>query len=181
MRKTGMIADSFDSRTLANMEVALEHACKGVRGRPRGTSGPAAHCQQYYKMREKRRPDPHWPDGCRACRRSRTVSDAWGLKARICIAGVGVRAAQMIQRPGKLSPSAAPPHAIVARSSLSAPRATIFSASSGNGRCKALASSHGARTQTSRSSSVVRITGMAFGWIGSTIAFGAVVRKPKTL
>jgi hypothetical protein len=26
--------------------------------------------------------------------------------------------------------------------------------------------------------SVVRITGMALGWIGSTIAFGAVVRKP---
>jgi len=24
----------------------------------------------------------------------------------------------------------------------------------------------------------VRITGIAFGWIGSTTAFGAVVRKP---
>jgi hypothetical protein len=35
-----------------------------------------------------------------------------------------------------------------------------------------------ARIQTSCSSSVVRITGIAFGWIGSTIAFGAVVRKP---
>jgi hypothetical protein len=35
-----------------------------------------------------------------------------------------------------------------------------------------------ARIQTSRSSSVVKITGMALGWIGSTIAFGAVVRKP---
>src|SRR6266436_8555785 len=65
-----------------------------------------------------------------------------------------------------------------ARSSLSAPRATIFRAPSGNGRCKALASSHGARIQTSHSSSVVRMTGIAFGWIGSTIAFGAVVRKP---
>jgi spore coat polysaccharide biosynthesis protein SpsF (cytidylyltransferase family) len=32
--------------------------------------------------------------------------------------------------------------------------------------------------QASHSSAVVRITGMAFGWIGSTIAFGAVVRKP---
>jgi hypothetical protein len=41
-----------------------------------------------------------------------------------------------------------------------------------------VASSHGARIQTSRSSSVVRITGIAFGWIGSTMAFGAVVRKP---
>ena len=32
----------------------------------------------------------------------------------------------------------------------------------------------GARIQTSHSSSVVRITGIALGWIGSTIAFGAV-------
>jgi hypothetical protein len=30
MRKTGMIADSFDSRTLANMDVALERACKAM-------------------------------------------------------------------------------------------------------------------------------------------------------
>jgi hypothetical protein len=30
MRKTGMIADSFDSRTMANMEVALERACKAL-------------------------------------------------------------------------------------------------------------------------------------------------------
>jgi hypothetical protein len=30
----------------------------------------------------------------------------------------------------------------------------------------------------SRSSSVVRITGMALRWIGSTIAFDDVVRKP---
>jgi hypothetical protein len=37
---------------------------------------------------------------------------------------------------------------------------------------------HGARIQTSRSSSVVGITGIAFGWIGSTTAFGDVVRKP---
>jgi hypothetical protein len=48
----------------------------------------------------------------------------------------------------------------------------------GSGRCSAFASSHGARIQTSRSSSVVRITGMAFEWIGSTTAFGDVVRKP---
>jgi len=32
MRKIGMIADSFDSRTLANMEVALERACKALVG-----------------------------------------------------------------------------------------------------------------------------------------------------
>ena len=46
-------------------------------------------------------------------------------------------------------------------------------ASSGNGRCSAFASSHGARIQTSRFSSVVRITGIALGWSGATMAFGA--------
>jgi hypothetical protein len=55
---------------------------------------------------------------------------------------------------------------------------TILSTSSGSGRCNAFASSHGGRSQTSRSSSVVRITGIALGWIGSTTAFGDVVRKP---
>jgi hypothetical protein len=35
--------------------------------------------------------------------------------------------------------------------------------SSGNGICHAFASSHGARIQTSHSSGVVRITGMALG------------------
>ena len=63
-------------------------------------------------------------------------------------------------------------------SSLSTPRPTTFNASSGKGRYNAFASSHGARIQTSRSSSVVRITGIALGWIGSTTAFGVVVRKP---
>ena len=43
-----------------------------------------------------------------------------------------------------------------------------------------MASFHGARIHTSRSSSVVRITGIVFGWMGSTIAFGDVVRKPYT-
>src|ERR1700756_5507586 len=43
-------------------------------------------------------------------------------------------------------------HAAAARSSFSALRITILSASSGNGRCSAFASSHGARIQTSRSS-----------------------------
>jgi hypothetical protein len=41
-------------------------------------------------------------------------------------------------------------HAAAARSSLSAPRMTILSASPGSGRCSALASSHSARNQTSR-------------------------------
>jgi hypothetical protein len=70
-----------------------------------------------------------------------------------------------------------PAHQAAARSSLSAPRATIFKASSSSGRCNAFASSHGARIHTSHSSCVVRITGMAFGWIGSTIAFGVVVSR----
>ena len=59
----------------------------------------------------------------------------------------------------------------VALSSLSGPRATILNASSAKGRCNASASSHGARIQPSRSSSVVMITGIALGWIGSTTAF----------
>ena len=74
-------------------------------------------------------------------------------------------------------PVATPIHA-AALSSLSAPRITIFRASSGSGRCSALASSQGARIQISRSSSVVRMTGIALGWIGSTTTFGDVVRKP---
>ena len=67
-----------------------------------------------------------------------------------------------------------------AAAALSAPRATIFNVSSGSGRCSAFASSRGARIQTSRSSSVVRITGIAFGWIGSTIALDDAVKKPST-
>jgi hypothetical protein len=50
----------------------------------------------------------------------------------------------------------------------------MTSASSGKGSCNALASSHGAPIQTSRSSSVIRIADIAFGCIGSTMAFGAV-------
>jgi hypothetical protein len=37
-----------------------------------------------------------------------------------------------------------------------------------------------ARIHRSRSSSVIRMTGIALGWIGSTMAFGVVVRKPWT-
>jgi hypothetical protein len=33
----GMIADSFDSRTLANMEVALERACKALASAEKST------------------------------------------------------------------------------------------------------------------------------------------------
>jgi hypothetical protein len=58
------------------------------------------------------------------------------------------------------------------------PRATIIKPASGSGRCSGLASSHGARIDASHSSSVVSITGIALSWIGSTIKFGAVARKP---
>jgi hypothetical protein len=61
----------------------------------------------------------------------------------------------------------------------SAPRMTILSASPGGGRCNAFASSHGARIQASRSSSVVRITGMALAWIGFTTANGQIVSVPN--
>ena len=65
-----------------------------------------------------------------------------------------------------------------ARSSLSSPRITILSASSGSVRCSPFASSHGARIQRSRSSSEVRITGIAFGRFGANNALTAVVKKP---
>jgi hypothetical protein len=61
-------------------------------------------------------------------------------------------------------------HHAATLSLFASPRATILSPSSGHGLCNALALSHGARIQTSRSSLVVKITGIALGWIGSTIA-----------
>lgn len=48
------------------------------------------------------------------------------------------------------------------------------------GRCSDFASSQGARSQTSYSSAVIRITGMAWGWTRLTSAFGSQVRKAKT-
>src|ERR1700737_1231851 len=83
----------------------------------------------------------------------------------------GYRLSQVAARPPALRVQAA------ALSSLSAPRMTILSASSGNGRCNALASSHGARIHTSR---LVRGEDHrhCLGWIGSTTAFGDAVRKP---
>ena len=56
---------------------------------------------------------------------------------------------------------------------------TILSASPGNGRCNALASSHGARIQTSRSSSVVRITGMAFEWTARIFEVVRTALQPR--
>src|SRR3984957_4571063 len=59
------------------------------------------------------------------------------------------------------------------------PRATILSVPSGSGRCNFMASSDGAVIQVSPSAGVVRITGIAFGWMVPTSAFGSVVRKAK--
>jgi hypothetical protein len=59
------------------------------------------------------------------------------------------------------------------------PRSTRRSEPSGNGRCKALASSHGASSQVSHSPGFVRITGIALGWTAATSALGAEVRNPK--
>ena len=42
---------------------------------------------------------------------------------------------------------------------------------------RSLVQSQEQRRTTPRSSSVVRITGVAFGWIGATTAFGDVVKK----
>lgn len=61
---------------------------------------------------------------------------------------------------------------------LSGPRITILDASSASGRCNAFTSSHGARGHTSRSSGVVKITGIALACIGATTALGAVVKNP---
>ncbi len=46
--------------------------------------------------------------------------------------------------------------------------------------CNAFASFHDARIQTSNSSGLVKITGMAFGWMGATTPFGSDVRKAKS-
>ena len=65
------------------------------------------------------------------------------------------------------------------RSALS-PLATIRSASSDKGRCSASASGVSPESHRSPSAGDVRMTGMAFGWIGATIALASVVRKPKS-
>ena len=51
---------------------------------------------------------------------------------------------------------------------------------SGNGRCNSRAFGASAASQRPTSSGVVRMTGMAFGWIDATTALGAVVRKPNS-
>src|ERR1700722_1805265 len=50
---------------------------------------------------------------------------------------------------------------------------------SGNGRCSLSASTVSPASQRSNSSVVVRITGMALGWMGATMALAVVVRNPN--
>jgi len=51
--------------------------------------------------------------------------------------------------------------------------------SSGSGRCNNLASDQGAESHAAVSAASVRITGIAFGWIGTTTPLGSQVRKAK--
>ncbi len=60
------------------------------------------------------------------------------------------------------------------------PSATILSASSRRGRCNVRASIASASSQWSTSSGVVRIAGIALGWIGATTALASVVKKPNS-
>src|ERR1700694_2835750 len=69
-------------------------------------------------------------------------------------------------------------HGNITGSSLT-PRATIRSDPSGSDRCSFRAFSGGAVIQVSTSDVVVKITGIAFGWMAPTSAFGSVVRKAK--
>jgi hypothetical protein len=68
-------------------------------------------------------------------------------------------------------------HVVCPAGSSLTPRATILSDPSESGRCSFKTSSGGAVIQASTSSGVVRITGIAFGWIAPTSAFGSVVRN----
>jgi hypothetical protein len=57
------------------------------------------------------------------------------------------------------------------------PRATILSVPSRSGRYSFKASSDDPVIQVSTSADVVRITGIAFGWMAPTSEFGSVVRN----
>ena len=59
------------------------------------------------------------------------------------------------------------------------PFATILSSASGNGRCNFSASGICPSSHRSTSPGDVRMTGIALGWIGATIALASVVRKPN--
>ena len=64
-------------------------------------------------------------------------------------------------------------------SSLFSPLAMIFRAWSSNGLCSFNAVSTGADIHRSNSARVVRMTGIAYGWIRPTIALGSVARKSE--
>ena len=59
------------------------------------------------------------------------------------------------------------------------PRATILSVPSDSGRCSFKALSDDPVIEVSTSAGVVRITGIAFGWMAQTSEFGSVVRTRR--
>ena len=71
------------------------------------------------------------------------------------------------------------PSGALAPSSFS-PLATILELPSGRGRRNFSASIVPPSSHTSTSSGAVRITGIAFGWIGATIALAPVVKNPNS-
>ena len=72
-------------------------------------------------------------------------------------------------------------HVVCPAGSSLTPRAMIRSAPSGSGRCSFKASSGAAVIQVSTSSGVVRTTGISFGWMAPTSAFGSVVNDVVSL
>jgi hypothetical protein len=83
------------------------------------------------------------------------------------------KASAFERAPGLLTAYAAIPSSF-------SPLATILSASSGNGRWSSRALGASAASQRSTSAGVIRITGIAFGWIGAMVALASVVRKAKS-
>ena len=69
---------------------------------------------------------------------------------------------------------------LVTHAAIAGGASTSRNRSSGSGRCSAIASGHGALSQVSISSRVVKMTGIALSWIGFTTPFGSVVKKPNS-
>jgi len=78
---------------------------------------------------------------------------------------------------GSFSPTGIPRHLDGSAGFSLRPRVRTSSVPFGSGRCGFRASSGAAVIQVSTSSGVVRITGVAFGWMAPTSAFGSVVRN----
>ncbi len=90
----------------------------------------------------------------------------------------GERGRSLVDHPARLRGAVpASSQAQMSADPLFSPLATIRSAWVGRGRCSASASSAGAVSHASHSSGVVRMTGMAFGWIGATTWLRAQVKN----